>query len=44
MNSVHSVTVTYLVRPLDKLLAFGLGIYGLVMLAGIVALILRDPV
>lgn len=44
VNGVYAFTLTYLVRPEDKLFSFGLGVYGLVMLFIIVMLILRDPV
>jgi membrane protease YdiL (CAAX protease family) len=44
VNSVYAFTLTYLVRPEDKLFSFGLGIYGLALLGVIVLLVLRDPV
>ncbi len=42
VNSVYAFTLTYLVRPVDKVFSFGLGIYGLLCLAPIVLLVLRD--
>ena len=44
VNSTYAFTLTYLVRPADKVFSFGLGVYGLLCLAAIVLLILRDPV
>jgi membrane protease YdiL (CAAX protease family) len=44
VNSVYAFSLTYLVRPVDKVWSFGLGIYGLLCLTPIVFLILRDPV
>jgi membrane protease YdiL (CAAX protease family) len=44
VNSVYAFSLTYLVRPVDKIWSFGLGIYGLLCLTPIVLLILRDPV
>ena len=44
VNSVYSFTLTYLVRPDDKLFSFGLGAYGLVCMAGVALMILRDPI
>lgn len=44
VNGVYAFTITYLVRPEDKLFAFGLGTYGLLFLSVIVLWILRDPV
>ena len=44
VNSVHSFTLRYLVRPDDILFSFGLGAYGLIFLAIIVCFILRDPI
>lgn len=44
VNSVYAFTLTYLVRPADKVLSFGLGVYGLLCLAPIVWFVLRDPV
>jgi membrane protease YdiL (CAAX protease family) len=43
VNSVYAFSLTYLVRPVDKIWSFGLGFYGLLCLAPIVLLILRDP-
>jgi membrane protease YdiL (CAAX protease family) len=44
VNSVYSFTLRYLVRPDDILLSFGLGAYGLIILAIIVFFVLRDPI
>jgi membrane protease YdiL (CAAX protease family) len=44
LNSVYSFVITYLMRPHDKVFSFGLGIYGLICLAVVVVVILRDPV
>jgi membrane protease YdiL (CAAX protease family) len=44
VNSVYAFTLTYLVRPADKIGSFGLGLYGLLCLAPIALLLLRDPV
>ncbi len=44
VNSVYSFGLTYLVRPENKLMAFGLGWPGLACLALVVVIILRDPV
>lgn len=44
VNSVYSFTLTYLVRPDDKLFSFGLGAYGLVCVVVVVMMILRDPI
>jgi membrane protease YdiL (CAAX protease family) len=44
VNSVYAFGLTYLVRPEDKTWSFGLGLYGLLCLAPIVFLLLRDPV
>jgi membrane protease YdiL (CAAX protease family) len=44
VNSVYTFSLTYLVRPVDKIGSFGLGFYGLLCLAPIVLLLLRDPV
>ena len=44
VNSVYTSLMTYTVRPNDKVFSFGLGVYGLICLALVVALILRDPV
>ncbi len=44
VNSVYAFTLTYLVRPENRLLSFGLGIYGLALLGVIVLFVLRDPV
>jgi membrane protease YdiL (CAAX protease family) len=42
VNGVYGLTRT-LVRPDDKVLSFGLGVYGLLCLAVVVAWLLRDP-
>ncbi len=44
VNNVYAFTLTYLVRPFDKIFSFGLGVYGLACLAIVVYFILRDPV
>lgn len=44
VNSVYAFTITYLVRPYDKVFSFGLGLYGLACLAVVVLFTLRDPV
>jgi membrane protease YdiL (CAAX protease family) len=44
LNSVYSFVLTYLMQPHDKVFSFGLGVYGLVCLAIVVWVILRDPV
>jgi len=43
VNSVYRFMLTYGVRPEDKVASFGLGVYGLLCLAAVVGLILRDP-
>jgi membrane protease YdiL (CAAX protease family) len=44
VNSVYGFLLTYVVRPNDKVLSFGLGVYGLVCIGLVVVMILRDPV
>ena len=44
VNSVYAFTLQYIARPDDKLVSFGLGIFGILLLAIIVAFIFRDPV
>lgn len=44
VNGVYGFFRATLERPADKVLSFGLGAYGLVCLAVVVLLILRDPV
>jgi membrane protease YdiL (CAAX protease family) len=44
LNSIYAFVITYIFRPSDKVFSFGLGLYGLICLAGIVFLIFRDPV
>ncbi len=42
VNSLYAFILTYVVRPDDPVLSFGLGVYGLVCLAVVVVFILRD--
>lgn len=44
VNSLYAFGLTYLVRPENMLWSFGMGIFGLLCLAGVVLLLLRDPV
>ena len=44
VNSVYAFTLNYIVRPHDRVVSFGLGVYGLACLAVLVGFILRDPV
>lgn len=44
VNSVYGFIRTYVVRPDDKILSFGLGIYGVACLALVVGAIWSDPV
>ena len=44
VNSLYAFGLAYLVRPADKVWSFGLGLYGLLCLAPIALLLLRDPV
>jgi uncharacterized protein len=44
VNSVYAFGLATLVRPEDKIWSFGLGLFGLLCLAPIVFLLLRDPV
>jgi len=44
VNSVYGFSMQYVVSPDDKVLSFGLGVYGLTCLALVVLFILRDPV
>lgn len=44
VNSVYGFMLTYISRPHDNVNSFGLGIYGLVCMAAVVCVILRDPV
>jgi membrane protease YdiL (CAAX protease family) len=44
VNSVYQFSLTYLVRPENKIFSFGLGIYGLMVLAVIVYFVLRDKI
>lgn len=43
LNSLYPFILTYLMRPYDRIYSFGLGVYGLVCLAIVVLVILRDP-
>jgi len=43
VNSVHGFLTTYVIAVPNKLLSFGLGIYGIACLAVVVLFILRDP-
>lgn len=44
VNSVYALMLGYVVRPADKVLSFGLGIYGLLCLLVIVLFLLRDRI
>jgi membrane protease YdiL (CAAX protease family) len=44
LNSLYSFILNYLMRPYDKVFSFGLGIYGLICLAVVVLVIMRDPI
>lgn len=44
MNSIFAFVMQYLLRPDDKIYSFGLGIYGLAILAVIVMVTWHDPV
>jgi membrane protease YdiL (CAAX protease family) len=44
VNSVYTFLLAYIAHPHDIMLSFGLGVYGLICLALVVAVILRDPV
>lgn len=44
LNSVYAFVLNYLMRPNDAVLSFGLGLYGLICLALVVSVIMRDPV
>lgn len=44
VNSVYAFTVNYVVRPRDRVLSFGLGVYGLACLAVLTGAIMRDRV
>lgn len=43
LNSIYAFGLNYLVRPDDKVFSFGLGIFGLICLAVVVLVVLRDP-
>ena len=42
VNSVYAFTLEYVVRPEDKVLSFGLGVYGLACLGVVALFVLRD--
>jgi len=42
VNSVYAFMLGYVASPDDKILSFGLGVYGLVCLAAVVLVLLRD--
>ncbi len=44
VNSIYAFMLEYVVRPEDKVLYFGLGVYGLACLAMVVLFVLRDSV
>jgi membrane protease YdiL (CAAX protease family) len=44
LNSIYAFVLNYLMRPYDKVFSFGLGIYGLICLAVVVLVIMRDPI
>jgi len=44
VNSVYAFMLGYVVRPDDKVLSFGLGVYGLACLAVVVLFVLRDSI
>ncbi len=44
VNSVHSFSLIYIVKPESKIFSFGLGIYGLMCLGIVVYFVLKDPV
>jgi len=44
VNSVYAFMLGYVVHPDDKVLSFGLGVYGLACLAVVVLFVLRDPI
>jgi membrane protease YdiL (CAAX protease family) len=44
VNSVYAYMLEYVVRPEDKVVSFGLGVYGLACLAVVVWFILRDSI
>lgn len=44
LNSVYPFVLNYLMRPNDAVFSFGLGLYGLICLALVVLVIMRDPV
>lgn len=43
VNNVYAFSLNYIVRPDNKLFSFGLGTYGLICLAIVVAVVLKDP-
>jgi membrane protease YdiL (CAAX protease family) len=44
VNSVYAFMLEYIVRPDDKVLSFGLGVYGLACLAAVVLFVVRDSI
>jgi len=44
VNSVYAFMLGYVVRPDDKVLSFGLGVYGLACLAVVVLFVMRDSI
>ena len=44
VNSVYAFMLGYVVRPDDKVISFGLGVYGLACLAVVVLFVLRDSI
>ena len=44
VNSIYAFMLEYVIRPDDKVLSFGLGVYGLICLAVVVLFILRDSI
>lgn len=44
VNGLYAFTLQYLVRPENKILSFGLGIYGLLLMLVVVLWLRRDPV
>lgn len=44
VNSVYALMLAYVVHPDDKVLSFGLGVYGLACLGVVVLFVLRDSV
>jgi len=44
INYIYSFSITYFVHPYDNLYSFGLGVYGVIILAIIVTSVFYDPV